>query len=227
VEIDPAKTPIKIALLYPFWRTGTLPLSSQLINLFPTAYEAPRVRFTFIDELTGSSFPGWVIRQDKYVYGLEEWYKSYELIPGSVISLRAGKQVGEVIISSGKHKATREWIRTAIIGTDGGIVYAMLKQLVSCELDERMAIFITDVQALDKIWESGNKHRIPVSPTILSTMRDLARLNPQGQVHAQELYSAVNILRRCPPAAIISTLMESGVSYLGDLYFRFDDNRQE
>lgn len=134
--------------------------------------------------------------------------------------LRSDKP-GEVIIKAEKRRPTREWIRTALIGADGGIVFAMLKQQVSTVFDERMAIAIPDTEALDKIWSQSGKLRGTLEQTTHTLMTELSKLNPQGHVHAQELYSAVNLVRRCPPGPILSLLAErSWASFLGDLYFR-------
>ena len=46
---DDSFNSISISLIFPHWRSGTLPLSGSLKNLFPTAYEAPRVKFDFVD----------------------------------------------------------------------------------------------------------------------------------------------------------------------------------
>ena len=40
---------VTITLLYPHWRAGTLPISSRVHRLSPTAYESARVRFTLSD----------------------------------------------------------------------------------------------------------------------------------------------------------------------------------
>jgi hypothetical protein len=132
-----------------------------------------------------------------------------------------------VIISSNKHRPTREWIRTALVGTDGGIVFAMLKQNVVCSYDERMAIAISDLAALDKLWDSSkSKHNL--EQVILTMMRELSKLNPQGHVHFQELYSSVNLLRRCPPGIILSILTEkTWANHLGDLYYKLEENSAE
>jgi hypothetical protein len=64
---------LTLPLIYPHWRAGTLPLAGGLAKLFPTAFESPRIQFTFVDGITGEQFPGWVVRQSNYVYGLREW----------------------------------------------------------------------------------------------------------------------------------------------------------
>jgi len=233
-EIEPCgqadKNPneITVSLIFPHWRAGTLPLSDSVAQFFPTAYESPRVQFTFVDGDSGQKFSGWVVRPLRYVYGLQDWYRSQGLIPGSLIQVTHGKNPGEVIIRAQKRRANREWIRTALIGADGGIVFAMLKQLVSTHYDERMAIAIPDLTAVNQLWEAGGRQRQTLEQTVMAMIRELAKLNPQGSVHAQELYAAVNLVRRCPPGPILSILANRPWAiHVGDLYFRLEDTIQE
>ncbi|HWQ03867.1 MAG TPA: hypothetical protein VN452_00780 [Longilinea sp.] len=212
---------ISINLIYPHLRVGTLPLSRQISPFFPSAYESPRVQFSFVDGNNGQRFSGWVVRSQKYAYGLRNWFEEQNLIPGSIIKILRSDKPGEVIIKAERKRPTREWIRTALIGADGGIVFAMLKQQVSTVYDERMAIAIPDEEALDTIWAQTGKTRGTLEQTIKNLMTELSKLNPQGHVHAQELYAAVNLLRRCPPGPILSMLIERPwANFLGDLYFR-------
>lgn len=67
----------------------------------------------------------------------------------------------------------------------------MLKQMVTAAFDERMAIAIPDVKALDQVWETSNKQHTTLIQSVLAMMRELAKLTPQGHVHAQELYAAL------------------------------------
>lgn len=212
---------ISLAMIYPHLRAGTLPLSKRIASFFPTAYESPRVQFTFVDGNSNERFSGWVVRNQKYACGLHNWYATQDLIPGSVIKILRSEKPGEVIIKAEKKRSTREWIRTALIGADGGVVFAMLKQQVSTAYDERMVIAIPDRDALDKIWAQTGKARGTLEQTTKNLMIELSKLNPQGQVHTQELYAAVNLVRRCPPGPILSQLTERPwANFLGDLYFR-------
>lgn len=214
---------VTISLTYPHWRAGTLPLTSKLKKLFPTAYETPRVKFDFIDGNTQSIFGGWVVRPSKYIFGLRDWYVKEGFIPGSLIHVSRGKVPGQVMIKAEKQRNTKEWIRTVLVGADGGIVFALLKQVVTCSFDERMALVISDAAAVDKLWDS--KSRQPIEKTIHNMMYELAKLNPQGHIHAQEIYAAVNLIRRCPPSVVLNVLFnQPWSSHLGDLYFRIVDN---
>jgi hypothetical protein len=218
---------ITISLTYPHWRSGTLPLSNSLKKLFPTAYEAPRVRFTFKGSYTDKEFPGWVVRSHNYISGLYEWYTHHELMPGSLVTVSKSDKEGEILVEYDKSRQNKEWLKTVLIGTDQGIVFAMLKHNITADFNERMAIAIPDVDAVDEIWKNKIYDKEPIEKTILRITRELAKLNPQGQVHAQELYAAVNVVRRCPPSLILyhlSNLKE--ITHLGDLYFRLAEKEE-
>ena len=158
----PTPNEVQLTLIYPHWRAGTLPLTPRINHLFPTAYEAPRIRFQLVDGETGQKFPGWVVRKNHYVFGLKEWYKSHGLMPGSLIRVKRGKIPGEVIVQCDSQRGSREWVRTVLIGSDGGIVFAMLKQIVTAAYDERMAIAIPDPEGLDVAWKQIQKESHPI-----------------------------------------------------------------
>ena len=215
---------IKIALNYPHWRVGTLPLTPYTRPFFPTALDTPRVKFTLIDA-EGEEISAWVVRPYSYVYGLKEWYEKLELMPGSLIKIKHGKNPGEVSIQPEKKRSNREWIRTLLIGADGGIVFAMLKQTITADFNERMAIAIPSKNVLDELWQKRAKNPIPLKIVMINTMKELAKLNPQGHVHAVELYAALNCIKRCPPGPLFSMLATNPeFAAVGDLYFRLSDN---
>jgi hypothetical protein len=213
---------VTISLIYPHLRAGTLPLSERTRSLFPTAYESPRVRFTLVDARSGIKMPAWVVRENGYVFGLREWYKSHGLIPGSLVSVRRGQKPGEVIVEAKTQRASKDWIRTLIVGADGGLVFAMLKQPITAEFNDRMAIYVPDFHALDPIWEKKR----PFDELVVSVMREVTKVNPQGHVHAQELYAAVNLVRRVPPAPLFALLAsQPRFNHVGDLHFRLEEGQ--
>jgi hypothetical protein len=232
-EYEPALNPAPagkvdeetISLIFPHWRAGTLPLSGSLKKLFPTAYESPRIQFSLVDGISGEKFSGWVVRPFRYIYGLRDWYLSQGLISGSLVQVKRSENPGEIIVKAFKKRSSREWIRTAVIGSDGGVVFSMLKHNISSAIDERMGIVVSNLETLDEVWEHSNKQRTPLAQTIKHVMRELAKLSPQSHVHAQELYAGINVLRRCPPGPILATLMESTwAKHLGNFYFRLEEN---
>ena len=221
-EQDSGIKEVNLSLIYPHLRAGTLPLSARIRPLFPTAYESPRVRFTLVDGRTKQKMPGWVVREHGYVYGLRDWYKANELMPGSLVRIRRGEHPGEVMIEAKTYRATKDWVRTVIVGADGGVVFAMLKQSISAEFNDRMAFAIPSFEAVDQLWTQERKR--PFDKLVADLIHEMSKLTPQGHVHAQELYSAVNIVRRVPPAPLFALLSSKPeFSHVGDLHFRLTE----
>lgn len=220
------KDEVEICLIFPHWRAGTLPLSERIKPLFPTAYESPRIRFALIDGDTGERFPGWVVRKERYVYGLRDWYLDKGLFPGGIVRVRRGEEPGEIIVEADGSRATKNWMRTVLVGSDDEVVFATLKQIVSADYNERMAIVVPDVEPVDEIWKRNKKNPPPFEEVVVDVVRELAKLNPQGHVHIVELYATVNIIRRCPPGPLMSLLeTRPWFIHVGDLHFRFDDSQ--
>jgi hypothetical protein len=220
---------VTISLIYPHWRAGTLPITHRVQSMFPTAYESPRVRFTLVDGKTGAQIPAWVVRKNRYVSGLRDWYESLELMPGSLVRIRRSDEPGEVIIEAKTHRTTKDWVRTVIVGADGGVVFALLKQTVTAEFNERMAFALPAVDAADQLWEPVVQQKRQPDKLIVNVMRELTKLNPQGHVHAQELYAAVNILRRVPFAPMVAMLESRPEDFVhvGDLHYRLGEEYRE
>lgn len=224
-DSDPSPQPeVTINLSYPHWRAGTLPLTNRVRDIFPTAYETPRVKFAFQDGNNQEKFSGWVVRPSKYVFGLRDWYEQQGVIPGSYITIRRGNEPGEVIVRTQKSKNSRDWIKTVLVGADGGLVFALLKQIINCTFDERMAIMIPDIEAIDSIWKNPSRAKQPVDKVVHTIMKEMGKLNLQNQIHAQELYAAVNVVRRVTTSEILSILYtQPWAKHLGDLYFKLEE----
>jgi hypothetical protein len=230
-ELSPLESPdgdpeaVTLPLLFCHWRVGTLPLSSRLRPLFPTAYEAPRIRFILVDGHSGEKFPGWVVREPRYVHGLEQWYRRHEVPVGGLVRVRKGQAPGEVVVETIDRRRRNDWIRTIRLDADGHIGFSMLKQPVGAAFDELMVIGLADPKALDQAWLQGGERHMPIERLVAQVFRDLAKLNPQSAVHAQALYSAVNVIQRLPPAPIFRELMtRTYYAHVGDLYWRFDES---
>lgn len=223
-----AEEEIELGLIFPHWRVGSLPMSERLSRFFPTAYESPRVRFILVDAKTGNKFPGWVVRLERYIFGLRDWYLDNGVMPGSKVKIRRGENPGEVLVEAQAHRSTKEWVRTALIGADGGVVYATLKQTVETAYDDWMMIYMPkDTEALDRSWETNKIDRPPFEKIVVQTVKELAKLNPQSHVHAAEIYSAVNVVYRCPPGPILALLSSRPwYVHVGDLHFRYEDSKE-
>jgi hypothetical protein len=97
----------------------------------------------------------------------------------------------------------------------------MKKQSISAEINDRMAFAIPSMEAVDQLWL---QNRRPFEKLVADMIREMSKLTPQGHVHAQELYSAVNIVRRVPPAPLFALLASRPeFVHVGDLHFRLGE----
>lgn len=222
-----AEDEVVLPLLFPHWRVGALPLSSRLRGLFPTAYEAPRIRFILVDGHSGEKFPGWVVRKARYVFGLDAWYRRYEVPAGGLVRVRRGAVPGEVVVEAVERRRRNEWIRTAVVRPDGSIGFTMLKQGLGTSYEERMVVGVADIEALDAAWLQAQRRREPAERIVQNLFLEQAKLNPQTAVHAEALYSGVNVVGRMSPGAVFTCLLDaSRYAYVGDLYWRRGDTAE-
>jgi hypothetical protein len=89
---------VTITLAYPHRRLGTLPLSLRTATVFPTARQTPRVSFTLIDGQDGEEYPAWVVRKERYVFGLAKFYRKHKLPVGAYVTVRKSDQAGKVVV---------------------------------------------------------------------------------------------------------------------------------
>lgn len=217
-------TAATVTLTFPHRRVGTLPLSPRLAPLFPTAYEAPRVLFTWVDADTGERFPGWVVREGRYVFGLDEWFRRLDFPVGGQLTVSVGASRGEVVIKASKRRPNREWIRMAAVAPDGRLTFTMQKHNIGVLYDDLMVIAINNPAAIDEVWLKSQS--VPFARLVADVFRELAKLNPQSAVHAKTLYAAVNVVRRCPPGPIFAQLLKQPYYvHVGDAYWRFDQSQ--
>jgi hypothetical protein len=201
--ISDAETAV-ITLNYPHRKSGTLPIIPKTATFFPEA-DDHHVRITFVDKQSGQRIPGWVVSENKYVLGLGQWYAQNQLPAGAYISLAGTDDPLAIIVDYQPVRLKREWIRVALY-RNGKLSFQLLKQPITCEYDELMVIGISDPASIDAIWASSDYQRKPLLTLLRQIFPELAKLNPQGAVHAKTLYSAVNVVRRCPPGPIFHEL---------------------
>ncbi len=212
--------PVTVTLIYPHWRVGTLPLNSKLANLFPTAQLTDHIRFTFVDGESGETFPGWVVRSGRYVYGLSDWYDRYNLAPGSLVGLAPGEEAGHVEVSARIFRSKRgEWLRT-ITAREDSFSLEVTRYPVFCEFDELSALGVPDPDAVDALAETLRDRSLESLTD--EVFQELAVLSLQRAVHTTTLYSVVNLFRRVSPAPI-QAILAFGRQFisLGDNYWSY------
>jgi hypothetical protein len=216
LEAPEVSEPVTVVLTYPHWKSGTLPLSSHLARVFPTG-RTQRIRFLFVNGKTGEEMPGWVVREGRYVYGLKEWYESLDIPVGAYLELKQDKEPEKIVIQPRSLRSRREWVRVALPVEDR-LTFEVRKELIACEYDELTIVTEEDPQAVERVRVRAREKHLSLGQLTAELFPELAKLSPQGTVHATTLYSAVNVVMRTPPGPLLAELTTS------DRYVPVGDN---
>jgi len=218
---------VTIVLNYPHRRSGTLPITPKTAPFFPEA-DNHHVRITLLDQESGDRFPGWVTSQHNYVLGLSQWYDQNQLTTGAYVSLHRTDDPMTVVVSCRPVRPKREWIRGVVV-QGSKIIFQNVRQVIACEYDDLMIVGEgSDQAALDGVWISNQENPKPLLALLQQIAMELVKINPQGTVHAKTLYSAVNVVRRCPPAPIFHQLSTHPCFVpMGHGYWTFDATRRD
>ncbi len=208
---------ITLILTYPHRQAGTLPLTPLVRALLP-AFTRPRLRFSFQDATTQEKFAGYAVAEGHYLAGLSQWFTARKLSPGAYVTLKRSAAPLTITIDYQPQRERSLWVRVAR-GVNGHLNFSQEKRPVSHKYDEEMLIVIGDPVGLEAAAQAARQQR---SLTILleEIFPELAKLSGAGHVHAKTLYSAVNLIRRAGPRAVLGALAESrAFTSVGGGYF--------
>ncbi len=213
----PASDEVTFVLTYPHRRAGSLPLIPPLRALLPE-FDRPRLKVNIVDAETNDKFPGYVLGEGNYLVGLQNWYSQRKLSPGAYVSVRRGADRFTLAVSYQYQRERSLWVRTSrVSGTR--LTFTLERRPLSHKYDEEMLIVIADPLGLDAIGDIAREQR-SLTTLLEDIFPELAKLVPGGRVHAKTLYSAVNLLRRTPPRAALSAIVESrAFTSVGGGYF--------
>jgi len=219
VDVDSENDgPVVVTLTYPHWRGGTLPFSSRISRFFSTG-RTKRIRFTFIDGETGTEMPGWIVREARYVCGLGEWYRANDVPIGGYLELQPGPNPGSVVVRRRGRRSRREWLRRASV-VGGRLRFEMQRTQVTGDYDEHIVLALENQDTVDQLSLEIEENQIPLSRLVRDVFPELAKLSPQGSVHASTLYSVINTLTRVPPGPVLAELVSGGrYEPVGDNYW--------
>ncbi len=210
-EHSPVKSPrpdgeVSVTLIFPHRRVGTLPINSETQFIFPDA-KTPRIAITMVDALDNQEYPCWVVHEHKYVYGLAPLYQKYHLSVGAFVYLTRTRNPSRIEIEFENFKTRSEWCPVIDPGAEGQILIRNEKRAIGAEFDEMIIIGVQGLKGVDALSKEVRKKGVAITRILRGLVGELSSLNPQGTVHAKTLYSALNVLRRCPPGPMFATLL--------------------
>ncbi len=209
-----------VTLIYPHRRLGTLPLNARLRTFFPTARQSERVHVTLVDASDGEEFPGWIVRSERFVCGLGNFYRKYGLPVGAYVEVSRDEKAGRILLNLNHHRPRAEWVRL-ITPHEDQLAFEEARRSIGAHYDDQMVLGAEEPGAVDTLFETTLRQRRPFEHSISSALRALAPLSSQGAVHLKTLYSAVNVIRRCPPGPLMAALAANpDFEHVGDHYWR-------
>jgi hypothetical protein len=196
-----------LTLIYPHRRHGTLPLNGRTRGFFP-AGQGNKATVTLIDGRWGGQYTGWVVYDGRYVTGLSKWMDDHALPVGAIVTLERTPNANEIVVDFRTRRPKREWARIATPDLEHQrLTFEMNKIQVAAEYDETMIVADNDPAAIDEL--RARLAGVELAALVDQIVPELTKLNPQGTAHAKSIYSAVNIVRRCPPGPIFYELVNN------------------
>ncbi len=212
---------VTFVLTHPHRRAGTVPLTARTRGFFPKG-STQRTMITLVDGQNGRPMPGWVVHRYKYVYGLDKWYAENNILVGAYVTLERTDNPLTVIVNYTPRRQKREWVRVAR-AMGGRLTFQMQRMACGCTYDELMLVGEGDPASISALWIQGEESARSLPQLINELFPELAKLSPQGTVHAKTLYSAVNVIKRCPPGPIFAHLVSRpGFKAVGDGYWLYE-----
>jgi len=225
-DLEAATTPqpVVFSLMFPHRYAGVIPLSARIRPLFPPS-NSPRQRVRFIDDKTEEEIIGWVVQDDRYIYGLGDWYEKNGIPIGGFVHIHPGPEPGVLSLGYDRRKGKREWVRLAT-AVENQIHFELERRSVGCGFDDLLIVGTDVVAAIDALLRRADSQQRTISSLLAEIFPSLSVMTPQSTVHAKTLYSAINMLRRVPPGPLFAELVRHQAFLpVGDHYWKFDDSR--
>jgi hypothetical protein len=215
---------ITLILTYPHRRAGTLPLTAPVRALLP-AFTRSRLRVNLVDGTTHERIAVYALTDGYYLAGLTQWFNARKLSPGAYVTLKRGADPLTLVIDYQPQRERALWVRVAR-GINGHLVFSQEKKPLSHKYDEDMLIVVPDANGLETAAQTAREQN-SLAGVLEEIFPELAKLSGAGRVHAKTLYSAVNLIRRAGPRAVLGALIESSAfSSVGGGYFILNEARR-
>lgn len=207
-------------LIYPHRRAGTLPVNRAIRCIVPTA-RTPRIYVEIIDDVNHVRFPGWIVHEHQYIYGLLDYYTQNRLSIGTRLYLRRGDHPGQLHLRYDAYKARREFI-PVVQATRDHLTLMQTQRAIGAEYDMQLIVGIDNLEATDELTRSfQNKSLATILKAIIA---EAGKFSPQGAVHAKTIYSLANVFRRVPPGLVFATLAANpDFQAIGDVLWKLNE----
>jgi len=81
-------------------------------------------------------------------------------------------------------------------------------------------VFVDDPSSIDKVRQQLDERDTHMPDVLEQLLPELAKLSPQGNVHARTLYAAINLIKRTAPGPLFTALLtQAKFRAMGDGYW--------
>ncbi|MHB0879214.1 MAG: hypothetical protein ACYC5O_24515, partial [Anaerolineae bacterium] len=179
---------------------------------------------TLVDPANDERITAWVSYDHRFVSSLRGWYDAHQIPAGAFVTISRTAQPGVYAIGyRAKRRQQREFVR--LVSVDGErLTFEIRRQPMAVEFDETMVMLDENPELTEGLWRRVTASRRPISELLRETFAELAKLSPQGTVHFNTLYTAINVVRRCPPEPILAELsLDWRYVGVGSGYYAMDE----
>jgi len=196
---------VQLSVIFPHLYLGTLPAGYGLLKWLKGG-ERHHFRVQLVDEDSGQTFEGWVVPGNRYIAGLDDWYRENKIFVGAEITVKPGDQENTLILSLGRVRRTRrEWLRIARV--EGNEIFVELRQgYLPVRCDRNMQLDVEDPDAVFELMNTPEVQALTLKEIMQRAFDELAKLNPQGAVHCKALYALINMYRRVSAVSVFAEL---------------------
>lgn len=224
LKVVKASDSAQIVLTFPHRWAGTLPFNNHVSSLFENA-DTRRQRIVFVDDETGAEVIGWVVPEERYIFGFKDWFDDNKIPVGGYLHLVSSADPGVINIGFDRRRPQREWVRLATV-SDNKLKFELKRRSIGCGYDDLLIVGTEVVTAVDALWRRIDATDRSIASLLAEVFPSLAFMSTQDTVHAKTLYSAVNMLRRVPPGPIFAELVRNpAFQTVGDHYWLFESSR--
>ncbi|MFO7918539.1 MAG: hypothetical protein R6V13_10715 [Anaerolineae bacterium] len=196
---------VHFEIVFPHLQAGTMPATRQFMRHLPsdTGHHFP---VTFIDQSAEEPMTVWVVPEEGYVCGLEDWYAQVGMCVGGRVTVKALEDplTFEIAVEPERDGGS-DWVRSVSV-EDDRLVLQMQRANIAVDCDPNMIVDIPNPQEIVRLMESTAESDPPLGSLVRTAIRELVKLSSRGVVHAKAIYSVVNLLRRTGAVPIFAEL---------------------
>ena len=159
---------------------------------------------------------------------MKPWYRANGIIPGSIFKVNRTDDSGVIELELIPPRSGKDWILSFNLDAKNHFSFVTNQHKVTTQFDERMVVYVENSPQLDTFWEANNRKEANLIRQIELVFRELAKDNPQGIIHFNEVYAGINMLRRVPPRLLYAILLkEESIQRIDQMYFKLVDKDEE